>query len=134
VRIFAFLLLLSPYALTSWFGFMLNTVSADEVEAFSVYRFIGRALAKALYEDIVIDVPFAPFFLNKMLGKSNNLDILQTLDSQLYKNLISLKTYEGSVEDLSLTFSVDDVDLHGRTTVCRFIPSSYELLSFLIAN
>jgi hypothetical protein len=33
---------------------------------------------------------------------------LKSLDPDLYKQLIFLKTYEGNVEDLSLTFSVSD--------------------------
>jgi hypothetical protein len=30
------------------------------------YRFIGRVLGKALYEDILVDVAFAGFFLAKV--------------------------------------------------------------------
>lgn len=30
------------------------------------YRFIGRVLGKALYEDILVDVSFARFFLAKV--------------------------------------------------------------------
>lgn len=30
------------------------------------YRFIGRILGKALYEGILVDVAFAPFFLAKV--------------------------------------------------------------------
>ena len=43
---------------------------------------------------MLIELPFASFFLSKMLGQHNiNVDIdhLQSLDPVLYKNLLSLK-------------------------------------------
>jgi len=49
---------------------------------------------QALYENMLIELPFASFFLSKMLGQHNiNVDIdhLQSLDPVLYKNLLSLK-------------------------------------------
>lgn len=36
------------------------------------------------------------------------LDDLQSLDAELYKNIKFLKTYDGDISDLSLTFSVTD--------------------------
>ncbi|RUS24863.1 hypothetical protein BC938DRAFT_472979 [Jimgerdemannia flammicorona] len=63
-------------------------------------------MGKALYEGILVDVPFAGFFLNKWLGKMNYLDDLPSLDPELYQGLISLKNYDGNVEDLALDFSI----------------------------
>ena len=45
----------------------------------------------------MIELPFASFFLSKMLGQHTiNLDIdhLQSLDTELYKNLLYLKVSE----------------------------------------
>ena len=41
----------------------------------------------------------------------NILDDLKTLDEELYKNLMFLKTYEGDVSDLCLTFSLSDNEM-----------------------
>lgn len=41
----------------------LTTIPAHSL---SWYRFIGRILGKAMYEGILIDVPFAGFFLSKV--------------------------------------------------------------------
>ncbi|KAK4685808.1 hypothetical protein P7C73_g4335, partial [Tremellales sp. Uapishka_1] len=78
---------------------------ATEPHQLSWYGFIGRVLGKALYEDILVDVSFAGFFLAKWLGKQSYLDDLNSLDKDLYKGLIILKNYP-KPEDLSLNFTV----------------------------
>ena len=60
------------------------------------YYFIGRIIGKALYENLLVELPLAGFFLNKLLVESSdNLDIgmdyLDLLDPELYKNLMYLK-------------------------------------------
>ena len=60
------------------------------------YYFIGRVIGKALYENLLVELPLAGFFLNKLLVESSdNLDIgmdyLDSLDPELYKNLMYLK-------------------------------------------
>ena len=85
------------------------------------YEFLGRIVGKCLYEGILIDIHFAPFFLLKWAltggsgvaakesGYRANINDLRDLDEGLYQGLLQLKNYPGNVEDLSLTFSVDDV-------------------------
>ncbi|KAJ3061365.1 Ubiquitin-protein ligase E3B, partial [Podochytrium sp. JEL0797] len=76
-------------------------------------EFVGRLFGKALYEGIVVDVPFATFVYAKMLGRLNFFEDLPSLDTQLHKNLLFLKHYEGNVEDLDLTFTIDE-DIFGE--------------------
>ncbi|KAI8831190.1 hypothetical protein BJ741DRAFT_537023 [Chytriomyces cf. hyalinus JEL632] len=71
-------------------------------------EFVGRIFGKALYEGIVIDIPFATFVYAKMLGRMNFFEDLSSLDVQLTKNLIFLKHYEGDASDLGLTFTIDE--------------------------
>lgn len=71
-----------------------------------LFRFIGRLVGKAMYDGILIEPRFANFFLRKMLGLNNYVDDLQSLDPDLYKNLISLKHEIKDIDSLSLTFSV----------------------------
>ncbi|GLE04093.1 hypothetical protein PINS_up013004 [Pythium insidiosum] len=77
-------------------------------ELYERFRFLGRVLGKAVYENILVEPQFASFFLNKLLGKFNYIDDLHSLDPDLYKNLMHLKHYDGNVEDLALTFSVTE--------------------------
>ncbi|KAF7289578.1 HECT-domain-containing protein [Mycena chlorophos] len=86
------------------------------------YRFIGRIIGKAMYEGILVDVPFAGFFLAKWLGKQSYLDDLQSLDPELYNGLVFLKNYTGNPEDLALNFTVATEDF-GVTKTINLIPN-----------
>jgi hypothetical protein len=78
-------------------------------------------LGKAVYEGLVIDVPFSHFFMNAMLGISNSLNELPTLDADLSKNLRFVKNYTGNMEDLGLCFAVDE-SAFGQVTSRPLIP------------
>jgi len=74
-----------------------------------LFGFLGRILGKALYEGITINPQFAHFFLAFLRGDYNFLHMLpdlRTMDSQLYQNLMFLKTYNGDASDMSLTFTI----------------------------
>lgn len=68
---------------------------------------------QALYENMLVELPFASFFLSKLLGTSADVDIhhLASLDPEMYRNLLFLKSYEGDVEELGLNFTVVNNDL-----------------------
>lgn len=89
-------------------------------EALSRYSFLGRIVGKCLYEGILIDVHFAPFFLVKWAltggrGSATNesgyratINDLKALDEELYKGLLDLKNYSGNAEDFALDFTITD--------------------------
>lgn len=62
---------------------------------------------------MLVELPFAGFFLSKLLGTSADVDIhhLASLDPEVYKNLLFLKSYEGDVEELGLNFTVVNNEL-----------------------
>lgn len=73
------------------------------------FTFLGRILGKALYDAILVDLPIASFFLRKLLGISNDLNDLRSLDPELHRNLRFLKYADPeSFSDLGLTFTVVD--------------------------
>ncbi|KAL8667022.1 MAG: hypothetical protein Q9202_000944 [Teloschistes flavicans] len=84
------------------------------------FEFMGRIIGKCLYEGILVDIHFAPFFLLKwvLTGGLNaatkessyraNLNDLRDLDEALYQGLLQLKNYAGNVESLGLSFEVTD--------------------------
>ncbi|KAJ7400697.1 Ubiquitin-protein ligase E3B [Pitangus sulphuratus] len=84
-----------------------------------LFEFVGKMLGKAVYEGIVVDVPFASFFLSQLLGHHHSVfyssvDELPSLDSEFYKNLTSIKRYDGDISDLGLTLSYDE-DVMGQS-------------------
>jgi ubiquitin-protein ligase E3 B len=64
-------------------------------EHLRLFEFAGKIFAKSIYEGVVVDVQFAPFFLRQLVGyKCQNysfFDDLATLDRDLYKNLSIIK-------------------------------------------
>uniref|UniRef100_A0A8C7DG80 Ubiquitin-protein ligase E3B n=1 Tax=Oncorhynchus kisutch TaxID=8019 RepID=A0A8C7DG80_ONCKI len=91
-----------------------------------LFEFVGKMLGKAMYEGIVVDVPFASFFLSQVMGHHHStfyssIDELPSLDSEFYKNLTSIKRYDGDVGDLGLTLSYDE-DVMGQLVCHELIP------------
>uniref|UniRef100_A0A8C2X2V2 Ubiquitin-protein ligase E3B n=1 Tax=Cyclopterus lumpus TaxID=8103 RepID=A0A8C2X2V2_CYCLU len=91
-----------------------------------LFEFVGKMLGKAIYEGIVVDVPFASFFLSQVLGHHHttfysSIDELPSLDSEFYKNLTSIKRYDGDVGDLGLSLSYDE-DVMGQLVCHELIP------------
>ncbi|UYV62883.1 UBE3C [Cordylochernes scorpioides] len=88
------------------------------------YYFIGRMLGKAMYENMLLELPLADFFLAKLLNaRGSNVDVhhLASLDPMIYKNLLSLKTYEGDVADLGLDFTAISSGLGESKVFISFI-------------
>uniref|UniRef100_A0A2H1VCW6 Ubiquitin-protein ligase E3B n=1 Tax=Spodoptera frugiperda TaxID=7108 RepID=A0A2H1VCW6_SPOFR len=92
-----------------------------------LFEFIGRMLGKAVYEQgIVVDVPFASFFLSQVLGQTQQalyswIDELPSLDRDLYRSLTYIKHFQGDISSLELTFSVDEERL-GEIVTHELVP------------
>jgi len=82
-----------------------------------LFEFVGRMLGKSIYEGITLEVPLAEFFIAKLVGKHSSLDALPSLDETLFSSLDFVKRYDGDLEDLCLTFSVDEETFGKRTEV-----------------
>jgi ubiquitin-protein ligase E3 C len=101
---------------------------AQVTELLQHYEFLGRIIGKCLYEGILVDVNFAPFFLRKWAltggtgsapnesGYRPTLNDLRDLDEELYQGLHKLKTYPGDVEDFGLNFTVTDTIVTNHET------------------
>ncbi|MCD9644904.1 E3 ubiquitin-protein ligase upl6 [Datura stramonium] len=85
------------------------------------FHFLGTVLAKAMFEGILVDIPFATFFLSKLKQKYNYLNDLPSLDPELYRHLIFLKHYEGDVSDLELYFVIVNNE-YGEQTEEELLP------------
>ena len=60
-----------------------------------LFNFIGKILGKAVYEQSVLDIELAPFFLRHLINRKNInyscFDDLMFLDRDLYNNLNFIK-------------------------------------------
>ncbi|KAF8394715.1 hypothetical protein HHK36_020932 [Tetracentron sinense] len=70
------------------------------------FHFLGSVLGKAMFEGILVDIPFATFFLSKLKQKYNYLNDLPSLDPELYRHLIFLKRFKGDISKLELYFVI----------------------------
>ncbi|CAH8577606.1 unnamed protein product [Heterobilharzia americana] len=96
-----------------------------------LFEFLGKMLAKAVYESTVVDVPFANFFLTQLLGREKAgcysfLDELATLDRELYKSLSYIKHYDGDVSELEFTYSYAE-DCLGQVIVHDLCPGGRQI-------
>ncbi|XP_026435029.1 E3 ubiquitin-protein ligase UPL6-like isoform X1 [Papaver somniferum] len=73
---------------------------------YNFFYFLGVVLGKAMFEGILVDIPFATFFLSKLKQKHNYLNDLPSLDPELYRHLIFLKHYKGDISALELYFVI----------------------------
>ncbi|WVY92397.1 hypothetical protein V8G54_031485 [Vigna mungo] len=85
------------------------------------FHFLGTLLAKAMFEGILVDLPFATFFLSKLKQKHNYLNDLPSLDPELYRHLIFLKHYEGDISELELYFVIVNNE-YGEQTEEELLP------------
>ena len=70
-----------------------------------------------------MEIPLASFFLCKLLGKGDSVDIhhLKSLDPVVYRNLLELRTYEGDVSELDLDFTTVS-EVLGQAEVTKINP------------
>ncbi|CAI0467572.1 unnamed protein product [Linum tenue] len=90
------------------------------------FHFLGSLLAKAMFEGILVDIPFATFFLSKLKQKFNYLNDLPSLDPELYRHLIFLKHYQGDIAGLELYFVIVNNE-YGEQTEEELLPGGRNL-------
>ncbi|GJD11766.1 E3 ubiquitin-protein ligase UPL6 [Galdieria sulphuraria] len=92
-----------------------------------MFEFLGRMLGKAIFDRILVDLPLATFFLSKLLGEPNYTDDLESLDPEMYKNLMYLKHCDSkTVEEMNLTFTIMDNEYEGGKEVA-LIPNGQDI-------
>ncbi|KAF7836898.1 E3 ubiquitin-protein ligase UPL6 isoform X1 [Senna tora] len=90
------------------------------------FHFLGTLLAKAMFEGILVDIPFATFFLSKLKQKYNYLNDLPSLDPELYRHLIFLKHYDGDLSGLELYYVIVNNE-YGEQTEEELLPGGRNL-------
>lgn len=84
----------------------------------SHYFFIGRILAKAVFENIVVDIPLAEFFIAKIIDTASLYpSMLYTLDRDLFKNISYIRTSIDDYTKLGLDFTTTSSSFGSSTIV-----------------
>lgn len=107
--------------------FQPNPNSVYQTEHLSYFKFVGRVVAKALFDGQLLDVYFTRSFYKHILGVKVTYHDIEAIDPGYYKNLKWM--LENDVSDiLDLTFSIDaDEEKHilyekTEVTDCELIP------------
>ncbi|CAI9088204.1 OLC1v1022471C1 [Oldenlandia corymbosa var. corymbosa] len=86
--------------------FQPNPNSVYQTEHLSYFKFVGRVVAKALYDGQLLDVYFTRSFYKHILGVKVTYHDIEAVDPDYYKNLKWM--LENDVSDIpDLTFSMD---------------------------
>ena len=95
--------------------YMPNPSSYANPEHLSYFRFVGRFIAKAIFDDKLLECYFTRSFYKHILGKPVVYTDMEKEDFTFYKGLDSLLKSDMVEMGLELTFCVD-VSLFGRRT------------------
>ncbi|KAL5205547.1 hypothetical protein ABZP36_033756 [Zizania latifolia] len=86
--------------------FQPNPNSVYQTEHLSYFKFVGRVVAKALFDGQLLDVHFTRSFYKHILGVNVTYHDIEAIDPDYYKNLKWM--LENDVSDIpDLTFSMD---------------------------
>ncbi|CUM62838.1 uncharacterized protein PRCAT00000396001 [Priceomyces carsonii] len=102
-----------------------NIDTQEQQEKLLYLRFMGNVIGKCFYENVLIDVSFAPFFLNKWCNDNmkNSINDLSYLDKELYSNLMKLTNMSNEeLESLDLTFTTNE-QVGGRNVTFDLMPN-----------
>ncbi|KAI5951781.1 TOM1 [Candida jiufengensis] len=86
-----------------------NRTSYVNPEHLSFFKFIGRIIGKAIYDNCFLDCHFSRAVYKRILGQPQSLKDMETLDLDYYKSLIWM--LENDITDIiTETFSVETDD------------------------
>ncbi|KAG9244021.1 hypothetical protein BJ878DRAFT_422297 [Calycina marina] len=98
-----------------------NQLSSINDEHLRFFKFIGRIIGKALYENRVLDCHFSRAVYKRILGKSVSLKDMESLDPDYHKSLVWM--LDNDITDIiTETFSVDN-DKFGVVETIDFKPN-----------
>ncbi|PNS16909.1 hypothetical protein CAC42_4873 [Sphaceloma murrayae] len=102
-----------------------NELSAINEQHLTFFKFIGRIIGKALYENRVLDCHFSRAVYKRILGKPVSLKDMETLDLDYYKSLMWM--LENDITDVAFeSFSVE-VDRFGEKQVVDLVPNGRDI-------
>mmetsp|Transcript_19892 Transcript_19892/g.22768 ORF Transcript_19892/g.22768 Transcript_19892/m.22768 type:complete len:1149 (-) Transcript_19892:4-3450(-) len=102
----------------------MNLDLAEDRSMLVHYEFLGRVLAKSVYESVLVEPQFCLPFLNQLMGKLNTLEDLKNYDDEYYNNLNKLHHFEEEeIDSLGLAF-----ELTVRGTTPNSVPRTVDLV------
>eukprot|EP00931_Biecheleriopsis_adriatica_P076734 TRINITY_DN50416_c0_g1_i1.p1 TRINITY_DN50416_c0_g1~~TRINITY_DN50416_c0_g1_i1.p1 ORF type:complete len:1032 (-),score=183.06 TRINITY_DN50416_c0_g1_i1:119-3157(-) len=73
-------------------------------DAAQLFRFLGKVVGKAIYEMMLLEPQFSRAFLNRILGRQNDVDDVASIDRDLHRGMLRMHEHE-NIDELGLSFS-----------------------------
>ncbi|ETW18996.1 hypothetical protein PFFVO_02203, partial [Plasmodium falciparum Vietnam Oak-Knoll (FVO)] len=99
-----------------------NPLSYINPDHLHFFKFVGKFIAKAIYDGQVIDAYFCRSFYKHMLGRKILPADAESVDPEFYNSLIKISEYKLEDLNLEINFSTE-IDEFGKTKVIDLIPN-----------
>lgn len=99
-----------------------NPLSYINPDHLHFFKFVGKFIAKAIYDGQVIDAYFCRSFYKHMLGRKILPADAESVDPEFYKSLIQISQYKLEDLNLEINFSTE-IDEFGKTKIIDLIPN-----------
>ena len=106
------------------------------IEIRDIFGLIFCFPSQALYENMLVELPFASFFLRKLTTPGRGWvgpHYLSSLDSEYYRQVLSLKNYDGDFDELDIYFTTLSNE-YGQIKVSSTCTYMYVELYGLVRN
>ena len=107
--------------------YMPNPLSHCNPNHAQYFKFIGRIIAKAIFDNKFMDCYFTRSFYKHILGVPVRYTDMESVDLQFYKNLVMLLENDIHALGLDLTFSLDASEF-GVNKVIELIPNGSTII------
>lgn len=87
--------------------YMINSASHCNTNHLTYFKFVGRVIAKAIYDNKLLDCYFTRSFYKHILGKSVKYTDMESEDYSFYQGLVFLLEHDVKELGYELTFSVE---------------------------
>ena len=97
------------------FSYIINPLLFHNKENFEYFAFIGKLIAKALLDNITVNICFNKIIYKMILQEEINFNDLLFIDYSLYTSLKNLKETDLSkIKDLELYYSIEMKDVYNH--------------------
>jgi len=103
-----------------------TTAFSSHRNAADLFAFLGKVVGKAIYEMFLLEPQFSSVFVNRLLGRINEVDDVAALDKELHRNMLQIKE-SSDVESLGITFSISVSSEVGVHKDIDLIPNGSEV-------
>ncbi|OQV13389.1 E3 ubiquitin-protein ligase HUWE1 [Hypsibius exemplaris] len=106
--------------------YMINSYSHINSNHLSYFKFVGRLIAKAIYDNKLLDCYFTRSFYKHILGKPVKYTDMESEDYSFYQGLVYLLNHPVEEVGSELSFSME-VQEFGETKVKDLIPNGEKI-------